>query len=99
MYNVVLDDSVEDVATDETELAIHRRQSTFRVRPGRILEVGHIRMRVVQERDCHQPVVYPEIRHTVEQEDSRPASHVGNRLQSKDYGRQAKGRQAYEKSL
>lgn len=49
--NVVLDDAVEEVASDKTEFSVDRGQSTFDKCPAAGVKVRHLDVGVVQIRD------------------------------------------------
>jgi hypothetical protein len=52
VHYVVLDDSVEDVASDKPKLAVNRRHCPLLVCPSTFLVMRRFRVRVVQVRDC-----------------------------------------------
>ena len=51
--NVIFDDTMEEMATDEAEISINSRQSTLLVGPGFVLVVWNLGMRVVEICDCN----------------------------------------------
>lgn len=53
MNNVIFDDTMEEMATDEAEISINSRQSTLLVGPGFVLVVWNLRMRMVEICDCN----------------------------------------------
>lgn len=71
--DVVLNDTVEDVATDEAKVAVNSGSSALDEGPVLSLVVRCVLVCVVKVGDSDNPVVHPKVRETVCQESGRCA--------------------------
>lgn len=80
--DVIVDGPVEEEASDEPKVAVDRAKTTERKGPCRLPVARNVGMRVLQEGDCHQPMVDPEIGDALEE--SSGLSACGSRCHVED---------------
>ncbi len=68
MHNMVVNNMMKEMATNEPEIPIDSGQRPARKRPRRIRIVRYIPVRVVQISNCNKPMMNPQIRYEVDQE-------------------------------